>query len=295
MLGDGARQLRRSAESANRSSARPTVFQYSTFDVLALRGRDALAFSQAQLASDVAAMPDASWHWSAYLSPQGRAIAVMPVARHTPEAVDLLVPAGRGAELAARLQRFVFRSSTTLAVRVDLPAQAGGGAFVPSGSVEGAPDRYRIAVASGFALILGEPAGDVAESTWRAHLVEAGIALLAGPAGEAHTGHALGLDTLGAISTRKGCYPGQEIVARMHFLGRNKRHLCRFAVEAGASAPEPGAVIELTDGTPAAEVVLSLAFADGGVGGLAVAHEQALVGEARFRFGGDAASLVRVR
>ncbi|HVF33819.1 MAG TPA: folate-binding protein [Candidatus Saccharimonadia bacterium] len=263
--------------------------------MLTLRGQDALAFAQAQLASDVAAMPDASWRWSACLSPQGRAIAVMPVVRHTVEALDLLVPAARGPELAARLQRFVFRTRVALAVRPGFPAHAVAGEFAAARAIDGMPDAYRIPLAPGFALVVGEPANEDLEDAWRAHLVGTGVALLAGAAVEAHTGHALGLDALEAISTNKGCYPGQEIVARMHFLGRNKRHLCRFAVEAGAIAPEPGAAIVRADGTPAADVVLSLNLADGGVGGLAVAHEHALVGEAAFRVGGDEATLVRMR
>ena len=271
------------------------MYRYSTFDVLALRGPDALSFAQSQLASDVAAIPDGSWRWSAYLSPQGRAIAVMPVARHASDALDLLVPAARGAEIAARLQRFVFRTRVTVAVLAGFEAHARPRDDEPAGVIVGQPGTYRVALDESFAIITGDSAPDDFEARWRAHLVDTGIALLAGAAVEAHTGHALALDALDAISTRKGCYPGQEIVARMHFLGRNKRHLCRYTASVGSPEPAPGVAIVNGDGTAVAEIVLSTVAADGTLRGLAVAHEQALVGGAAFRLGGDAVSLVRVR
>lgn len=271
------------------------MFRYSTFDVLALRGPDALSFAQSQLASDVASIPDGSSRWSAYLLPQGRAIAVMPVVRHASEALDLLVPAARGGEIAARLQRFVFRTRVTIAVLGDLEAHARPRDGEPVGVVTAQPGLYRVGLDDSFALAVGQPAPADFEARWRAHLVDAGIALLAGAAVEAHTGHALGLDALDAISTRKGCYPGQEIVARMHFLGRNKRHLCRYTAGVGSPEPAPGVAVVNGDGTAVAEIVLSAATSDGTLRGLAVAHEQALVGGAAFRLGGDAVSLVRVR
>jgi len=49
----------------------------------------------------------------------------------------------------------------------------------------------------------------------------------------------IGLEALGATSTNKGCYPGQEIVARLHFKGGNKRHLHRIEFKT-ARLPEPG-------------------------------------------------------
>jgi folate-binding protein YgfZ len=47
------------------------------------------------------------------------------------------------------------------------------------------------------------------------------------------------LDLLGGVSFSKGCYPGQEIVARMHYLGRLKQRMYRVRLPAGASAPRP--------------------------------------------------------
>jgi tRNA-modifying protein YgfZ len=271
----------------------PSV-RYSTFDMIALRGADALAFAQAQLASDVAALGDGRWEWSAYLSPQGRTIALIVLVRHAPDAIDLLVPAARGADLATRLQRYVFRTRVAIAAdpALQLHARAGSAAG-PGTTVEGGPGSYRVGLAEGIVLEPGTGVAAGEESRFRAFLVDAAIPLLAGAAVEAQTPHALGLDALGAISTTKGCYPGQEIVARTHFLGRNKRHLCRFEGSA-PTAPEPGDAIDGETGH-AAEIILALNRAEGTVGGLAVAHEQALTGGTAFRLGASEVTLARVR
>lgn len=270
--------------------------RYSSFDVVALRGFEALAFAQAQLSSDVLSLEDRGWQWGAYLTPQGRAIALFPVVRHGAEALDLLVPAQRGAELAARLQRFVFRTRVKLEVRTDVQARAMPHGVAGAGaSVEGDASRYRLALAENVALDVAPGLGDGAEAALRAHLVASAVPLLAGAAVEAHTPHALGLDALGAISTRKGCYPGQEIVARTHFLGRNKRHLYRFAIDGDAEAPEPGAAFLDAAGQAVAETVLALKDETGTVRGLAVAHEQAMEGGAVLRAGDRAASFARAR
>jgi folate-binding protein YgfZ len=63
----------------------------------------------------------------------------------------------------------------------------------------------------------------------------------------------LGLEQLGAISVRKGCYPGQEIVARLHFKGGNKRWLQRVAFDAEAM-PAPGTLLAC-DGAAAGELL----------------------------------------
>ena len=119
--------------------------RYSSLDVLALRGSDALSFAQAQLGSDVFALEDRGWQWSAWLTPQGRVVALMLLVRHAADALDLLVPAERGAEVAARLQRYVFRAKVALAVNAGVRAVAQSRA--PAGraaAIEGDPGAYGV-------------------------------------------------------------------------------------------------------------------------------------------------------
>jgi tRNA-modifying protein YgfZ len=74
----------------------------------------------------------------------------------------------------------------------------------------------------------------------------------------------LGLEHLGAISVRKGCYPGQEIVARLHFKGGNKRWLQRLVFDADAM-PAPGMALA-SDTDPAAGELLRAAWTETGRG-----------------------------
>jgi len=66
----------------------------------------------------------------------------------------------------------------------------------------------------------------------------------------------IGLDRLGAVSVRKGCYPGQEIMARLHFKGGNKRSLYRIGWP-GDIRPRPGTSLHGADGHPAGVIVLT--------------------------------------
>ena len=238
----------------------PPGTAYASFDAVELRGPDAGAFLQAQLASDVAALADGACGWSCYLTPQGRTIAVFVVSKHAADAIDLLVPAARGAEMVERLKRFVFRSKVKLA--------AVEAAYAAMPGVEG-----DVLLDDGLVLVRG---GVPDETFLREWAIRNAVPLLAGDAIESQTPHALGLDGIGAISTKKGCYPGQEIVARTHFLGRNKRHLVRWRAESPVDLA-PGAALHTADGAIAAMNVIGTP-AEGPVGGLAVAHEQAVQG-----------------
>ena len=65
----------------------------------------------------------------------------------------------------------------------------------------------------------------------------------------------LGFDSLGAVNFRKGCYPGQEIVARTHYLGKVKRHprlLCTSAV----ICPDPMDKLDIFSGETGYEAVI---------------------------------------
>lgn len=266
--------------------------RYARFEAIELRGAEAAKFLHAQLATDVEHAADGSAHWSSYLTAQGRVIAVVRLVRRAFDAVDLYVPAERGAELLVRLQRFVFRAKVKLAVRsahyearVE-PGQDESSAVSnvaargdsDSGTLNVASDDEPIELGSGAALVriaADAPADPAVEARFRAWLVQQAIPLVAGATIETQTPHALGLDALDAVSTRKGCYPGQEIVARTHFLGRNKRHLVRYAADAGSEIAG-NATLARDDGNPAATSLFSTRDRYGRLRGLAVAHEQAL-------------------
>ena len=206
--------------------------------ILALDGPDAVRFAHAQFMSDVAGLADGHWQWSGWLTPKGRVVALFALLRFDSRSLWLLLPDADPAALREGLQRFVFRSKVTLTVRDDLhvaggftrPSRASGSRLSNAGHVEldvGAPDLPRTLRISD-ALVASD--GDET-LRWKAGDLRHGLPRLdASQAGE-WTPQQLSLERLQAFSVRKGCYPGQEIVARTHFLGQAKRGLVLLEAE----------------------------------------------------------------
>ncbi|HNV79941.1 MAG TPA: folate-binding protein [Thermomonas sp.] len=238
--------------SHNPQAASAQDFELPGHDVLAITGRDAVAFAQAQFMNDIAALGDGQWHWNGWLTAKGRVIALFALLRIDAETLWLVLPDVDATALATQLQRFVFRSKLKLEPLADLhavsafaPPAAASGAMsaVVDGGIEldmggdGGTRRLRIATtnaASDKALV----------SRWRAFDLAHGLPRLDADQAETWTPQQLSLERLRAFSVKKGCYPGQEIVARTHFLGKVKRGLVRLQ---GAGVPE---LAEVMDGEP---------------------------------------------
>ncbi|MFN3841684.1 MAG: YgfZ/GcvT domain-containing protein [Rehaibacterium terrae] len=266
------------------STALPAV---SGFTLLSIEGIDATAFAQAQFTTDVAALAPGHWHWSAWLTPKGRVVAVFALLKLDPRTLWLLLPDFPAAELAARLQRFVFRSKVALTPCADVAVCADlDGSRLPAphapAALLGRPDaglvldfsaaggtrRLVLLPASHPAVGGGDPDADAA---WRLADLRHGLPRLAPTQVEAWTPHMLSLDRLAAFSVKKGCYPGQEIVARTHFLGQAKRGLVRL--RAAAPLPPDGEVLA-RDGTALGRIV-SVAADGAGCEALAVLPQEA--------------------
>ena len=216
-------------------------FALSDHALLALEGRDAIAFAQAQCMSDVSTLADGQWQWSGWLSPKGRVQALFALLRVGPETVWLLLPDGDATALKAAMERFVFRSKVKLHVPGELalcgsfsaPATASGAMAATDAKGRVELDVGDGTVARTLRVCSGctAPSDAAALVRWRAYDLAHGLPR-PGPDGlDAWTPQQLSLDRLQAYSVRKGCYPGQEIVARTHFLGQAKRGLALFGAD----------------------------------------------------------------
>jgi folate-binding protein YgfZ len=212
-------------------------FALPSHHVVTLTGRDAAAFAQAQFMNDVGALTPGHWQWSGWLTPKGRVIALFALLRLGEEALWLVLPDADPAAFADALRRFVFRSKLTIAVREDL--FAGGGFSVPAGAtgdlLAGDADAGVELDMSGAGgarqLRIAARAFDVdpdAEGRWTQFDLQHGLPRLPPSQADQWTPQQLSLERLRAFSVKKGCYPGQEIVARTHFLGKAKRALMRL-------------------------------------------------------------------
>jgi len=224
--------------------------------VISLSGPDAVAFAQAQFTNDVPSLADGHWQWSAWLTAKGRVLSIFQLVRVDAAKLLLVCHDGGAEAMAEQLRRFVFRRKVVIAVAGSLPvsgalhapvsAQGAAIAQLDGGVIEldvGAPALPR-------SLHLGAEAGAASDTealAWRQSDLRLGLPRLVEAQREQWTPQQLGLDRLAAYSVKKGCYPGQEIVARTHFLGKAKRSLalleCDGEATAGDSVEQAGMAI----------------------------------------------------
>ncbi|MDR6094989.1 folate-binding Fe-S cluster repair protein YgfZ [Stenotrophomonas sp. SORGH_AS321] len=116
----------------------PELVPYALLEdrqLVSLSGPDAVVFAQAQFSSDVAALSDSHWQWSAWLTAKGRTIGVFQLIRLDSEALLLVFADGDADEIASQLQRFVFRRKVKISRRDDLQVR---GAFAAPQTALGA-------------------------------------------------------------------------------------------------------------------------------------------------------------
>ena len=270
--------------------------------VVALRGPDAVAFAQAQLANDVAALGDGQWQWNCLLTAPGRVVALMLLLRFSPSELLLLVPNARAAEIATRLRPYVLRRKLEVlpdpAWRVvgELGGVPAGGAIASGGPLEERGGKHRLGLGgfAGRALNLSHEHSGTSQNAldaWQRADVRDALPWISDGIVEEFTPQALALGRLPAYSLTKGCYPGQEIVARTHYLGRSKRGLMRFRGP-GSAPPPPGERLVATSSEPPdpAAMVVSAVALGREIQGLAVSQRELAAGSTvestltRYRF-----------
>ena len=216
--------------------------------------------------SDAKRLAAGHWQWSGWLTPKGRVIALFALLKFDDENVWLLLQDADADEFAAKLQRFVFRSKLTIEVRGDLRAVGRFGSGSAQGSamaIDGDGATLDFGGSGGARTVrLGAVAHAQEDADalarWTAFDLAHGLPRLAPSSSEQWTPQQLSLDRLRAYSVKKGCYPGQEIVARTHFLGQAKRGLALFESD---DALVPGA--QVGDGDKALGSTVSAVSADG--------------------------------
>ena len=110
---------------------------------------------------------------------------------------------------------------------------------------------------------------------WHASEIAAGVAVLTPATKEGFVPQMLNWQHVGGIHFKKGCYTGQEVIARMHFLGQLKKSLFRFATSQTTTPPAPGEAV-MNSERPVGTVISSVGFADGSAELLAVVrHDSA--------------------
>jgi tRNA-modifying protein YgfZ len=269
--------------------------------VLRARGAEVHAFLQGQLSNDMSRLSAERSLFAGYHNAQGRAIALLRLLQLAPDDVLALMPRELVPVVVARLSKFVLRAKVKLSD--DTPQWQLAGVVAP-GEQPPAADPYAALmpplggvrqVADSTIVRLGESPARVllvraaaapplenpvplALNDWRLAAIAAGEPQVYAATSEEFVAQMLNLDVLNGISFEKGCYTGQEVIARAHFRGRVKRRMQRFLSEAPAHL-KPADSVKLADGR-AAQVVEAAQRADGRCEFLAVAALTAEVGSA---------------
>ena len=243
----------------------PAACLDTRWSVLRVAGGDAIPFLHGQLSSDVESLrPGSGQYWS-YNSPKGRVLANGVLWRApASDGITMLVAADLAEAIRKRLSMFVLRAKATIedagraatliGIAGDGAAQAVRDAFGPSLAPGAAaafgrdaqafmlPDRRVVVVApqaQGPVLqaALARHAPWVGNDEWRWFGIAAGVPWITAATSDLFIPQTLNFDLLGGVSFTKGCYPGQEIVARMQYLGRLKERMFAFHVDGDPPAP----------------------------------------------------------
>lgn len=267
--------------------------------VLRASGADATAFLQGQLSSDLRLLSETRAQISSYNSPKGRMLALPHLIR-TPDGILIELHASVAAATLKRLRMFVLRAKVTLddaAAELQTLGLIGEGAAqwlheqglpAPTAPLDSADDparritvvrrlgalpRYSLTAPPDVLAAFGT--GDAIDLAWRRADIDAGVPVVTAQTSDHFVAQMANLDLLGGISFDKGCYTGQEIVARLHYLGQLKRRM--FQARIDGPAPLPGSDVRAGDGDSAVgEIVDAVDDGNGSVASLVLqlAHAQ---------------------
>jgi folate-binding protein YgfZ len=253
------------------SSEAPASGHLPHLGLLRFAGPDAASFLQGQVSNDTRPLGKGVPLLAAYSSPQGRVVAVVHLLPHSSGVIALL-PREIVLPTLERLRKYVLRAKVQLedlseqfavigghgidafaAARLPVP-DAGQGYVERNGigvaRVGSAPNRYwAIGSAQDFSNYElprdGERTQRI-EHDWRLADIRAGLPQVYAATREMFVAQMLNLDLIDGISFTKGCFTGQEIIARTQHLGRIKRRLFRLRLPAGTWAI--GQAVRLSDG-----------------------------------------------
>ena len=236
--------------------------------LIAVAGEEAAAFLHAQLTNDVEHLQHGDARFAGFCTPKGRLQASFLMWRD-PDAVYLQLPRAIQAPLQKRLSMFVLRSKAKLRDATDeapfaavlgvggAKAQAALGRFVdtlpatPMSKTDGefgavlrlndafgAPRYLWITSFEAASAALDALKGELAlggNQAWRLAAIHAGEPQVDAATQEQFVPQMVNLELLGGVNFKKGCYPGQEIVARTKYLGKIKRRTALASIENGAA------------------------------------------------------------
>ena len=209
--------------------------------VLKVTGSDALNFLQGQLSNDIH-LADKHWQLSAYCNPKGRVLTLFSLWR-TDDTVFLILDKGISEAIVKRLRMYVMRSKVTfevcdtancVAILSDLEETGSG-----MGELQITDDYAQLGYGKSVLRVsFGDKPNLKSGTAWSQSLIDSGIPEVSTQTSELFVPQMINLDVLNAINFKKGCYTGQEIIARMHYLGKLKQRMYLLKISNAESSKE---------------------------------------------------------
>jgi folate-binding protein YgfZ len=258
----------------------PLLVPLDDLGMIRVHGADTIAFLQGQLSNDLTRLAPDRALLAGYHNPQGRTIAVVRLLWLGEQNVIAVLPRELAPTVATRLAKFVLRAKVKITdestawrafgvIGAETAADALAAMGVPAATPHALVGKLRTLIvlpaeSPASALLKGDP------REWHRLEIAAAQAQVFAATSEEFVAQMLNLDALDAVSFEKGCYTGQEVIARAHYRGRVKRRLQRFLTRAPQTLA-PGATGRLTDGRTF-KVVDAVQLQDGRCEFLAVAE-----------------------
>jgi len=250
------------------------ITDLSHLGIIQAHGPDAANFLQGQLTNDIRLVDDEHCQISGYCNPQGRLLAIFLIFQFQ-DSYYLLLPASLLPETLERLTKYTLMSKVTLAdvsddwVKMGIHGKRSGQQLqsildtplpTPATSTYSV-DKLKLIYVPGLTpryIIFGTPddikpvwnklrahSAAVGANNWGWHDIQAGIPVVYPETIGSFIPQMVNLDVLDAINFKKGCYTGQEIIARLHYRGKLKRrmylaHLTQNGID---TSPQPGDVL----------------------------------------------------
>lgn len=279
--------------------------------IIKVTGDDAQSFLQGQFSNDVALTSESHSQLNSYNSPKGRLYAIFRLFKSTDD-YYLLLPKEILEPVIKRLRMFVMRSKVVLEDLSENWTTIGlSGSLVKSsishfpGEVNGVIHEneltyIQIPGTEKRLLIIGptdeitklkssieQNFSEVDENFWKRLDIHAGFPSIYSSSQEEFVAQMVNLQLVDGVSFTKGCYPGQEVVARMHYLGKLKKRMYRVVIE-GNSIPAPAENLYLAnnDNTQSIGQIVDAQLNDsGGIDALAVLQTKVIGDESDIRVG----------
>lgn len=219
----------------------------SDWGVIQAEGPDAASFLHSQLTSDIEHLNDSTARLAGYCSAKGRLLASFVVWRPAPDRLLLACHASVLEPTLKRLSMFVLRAKCRLNDASDRVRMYGVIDAPVSSQVPWSRDGWWIHLPGPDPLALCVIDSDadtpmfgrkLTLAQWQACWLRAGVPVIERATIEQFVPQMVNLELVGGVDFRKGCYPGQEIVARSQYRGTLKRRMALFETDAPAQAGE---------------------------------------------------------